>query len=124
MGRSLSSLHTTLLIYLMRIMHPAASLPAGPVRLTNMRRLLAMYLATPAFLRAAFAHEAGLEEPAEEVLEMLYEAWRRRDGEGVEASIVWATWLLARGQGARATAVVRGTRGTEERWLGLGILEG
>lgn len=56
--------------------------------------------------------EVFTREDEREVLEAVYDLWRRMDG--VEACTAWARWLIEHGDGARAVEVIRGARG----WLG------
>ncbi|KAF8497669.1 U3 small nucleolar RNA-associated protein 6-domain-containing protein [Gautieria morchelliformis] len=109
-------LHVTLAIhYATRILHRVGAAPTATTRVGNLRRVVSTYLVTGAFFRAVFAHEARLED-AEKVLEMLYEAWRQREGLAVEASLAWADWLRGHGQSGRAAEIIGQTRGAADAW--------
>lgn len=105
-------LHTTLLLhYVTQILHPAGAPPGPATRAADLRRVTRTYLATGRFFRVVFAHEAGLsDEGAEGVLEIVYEGWRRREGEGAAARATWRDWLVGHGQGRRAAEMLRATR--------------
>ena len=110
------TLHVALLIYYVsRVLHPVGAAPAASTRVGEMRRVMATYLGTAQFFRAAFEHEARLAD-GEEVLGLLYEGWRRCEGEEVAASLAWAEWLRRQGRGRRAAELVAGTRGAGARW--------
>jgi hypothetical protein len=110
---STGTVHVKLLIhYLTRILHPVGAAPAAEKRVANLRGICGRYGTSAEFFRAAFAHEAGLEGCAECVLGEVYERWRRVAA--VEASLGWAEWLHADGQGGRAAEMI--IRGAEEGW--------
>lgn len=80
-------------------------LPAPAARLAHFRRTLALSLPGAATLGAFFASEAALgADAAPDVLQAVYEVWRRRDAGG--AALAWAAWLVRRGRGKDAAEVV------------------
>jgi U3 small nucleolar RNA-associated protein 6 len=115
---SFRTVHNGLLAHLASLTLSAPSALARS-RLTFIRTLTTSYLPDASTYAACFALEAARAEDADaDVLEAVYEAWRRRDV--VRASLAWAGWLLERkGSGREAAEVVGRARaevaGEEEK---------
>ncbi|KAI9067095.1 hypothetical protein FKP32DRAFT_1564309 [Trametes sanguinea] len=114
--------------------HTTTSLgPVTEARLARVRRLGTAYAPTARVWAEVFQQESQSQsmEPSNgegdaRVLGAVYEFWRQVDG--VEATAAWATWLLRRGRGTEAVAVVGRARSVlgeqagaevERRWKAI-----